>query len=131
MTQDTDREELRASLKSIFDTDKADFIGVDDAFEMLQQSIHAWNDVQGFWASDNTGEKLMLMVSELAEAMEGDRKGLMDDKVPERTMLEVELADTLIRIFDFAGRRKLDLAGALFDKMRVNLDRPFMHGKRY
>lgn len=131
MTQDADREELRASLKSIFDTDKADFIGVDAAFAMLQQSIHAWNDVQGFWASDNTGEKLILMVPEIAEAMEGDRKNLMDDKVPKRTMLEVELADILIRIFGFAGRHKLDLAGALFEKMLVNLDRPSMHGKRY
>src|SRR4029077_14292055 len=49
------------------------------------------------------GTKFMLMVSEIAEAMEGDRKDLMDDKLPHRKMAEVELADAVIRIFDFAA----------------------------
>ncbi len=35
--------------------------------------------------------------------MEGERKDLMDDKLPHRKMAEVELADALIRIFDYAG----------------------------
>jgi hypothetical protein len=43
----------------------------------------------------NKGELLMLMVSEIAEAMEGERKDLMDDKLPYRKMAEVELADAL------------------------------------
>ena len=37
----------------------------------------------------------MLIVSEIAEAMEGERKDLMDDKLPHRKMAEVELADAL------------------------------------
>jgi NTP pyrophosphatase (non-canonical NTP hydrolase) len=45
------------------------------------------------------GTKLMLVVSEVAEAMEGHRKGLNDDKLPDRPMVEVELADAVIRIF--------------------------------
>lgn len=71
----------------------------------------------------NKAELLMLIVSEIAEAMEGVRKGLMDDKLPERTMEEVELADALIRIFDYAGAYGLDLEGAYREKMLYNLQR--------
>lgn len=48
----------------------------------------------------NVGEMLMLAVSELSEALEGHQKNLFDDKLPHRTMVEVELADCLIRLFD-------------------------------
>ncbi len=68
--------------------------------------------------------KLMLIVSEVAEAMEGDRKSLMDDKLPHRTMREVELADAVIRIFDLAGAYGLDLGGAISEKMAFNQVRP-------
>ena len=55
--------------------------------------------------------------------MEGARKGLSDDKLPSRTMEEVELADTLIRIFDYAGGFGLDLGGALVEKLAYNAKR--------
>ena len=71
----------------------------------------------------NVGEMLMLIVSEIAEAMEGHRKGLMDDKLPNRPMIEVELADALIRILDISGGLGLDLAGAFRDKMVYNENR--------
>lgn len=62
----------------------------------------------------------MLIVSEIAEAMEGERKDLMDDKLPHRKMVEVELADALIRIFDYAGAYGLDLQGAYEEKKAYN-----------
>lgn len=71
----------------------------------------------------NKGELLMLMVSELAEAMEGERKDLMDDKLPHRRMAEVELVDCLIRIFDYAGAFGYDLEGAYREKMEFNAKR--------
>jgi hypothetical protein len=71
----------------------------------------------------NIGELLCLVHSEISEAMEGARKGLMDDKLPNRTMLEVELADAVIRIFDLGGGMKLDVAGAIADKLRYNASR--------
>lgn len=65
----------------------------------------------------------MLIVSEIAEAMEGERKDLMDDKLPSRPMAEVELADALIRIFDYAGAFSYDLEGAYLEKRVYNKTR--------
>lgn len=69
-------------------------------------------------------QKLCLSHSELSEAMEGHRKGLMDDKLPHRPMIEVELADAVIRIADLAGALGLDLGGAIAEKMAFNRVRP-------
>jgi NTP pyrophosphatase (non-canonical NTP hydrolase) len=68
----------------------------------------------------NVGELLMLSVSELAEAMEGHRKNLNDDKLPHRKMFEVEIADCLIRLLDIAGGMGLDLGAAFEEKMAYN-----------
>jgi NTP pyrophosphatase (non-canonical NTP hydrolase) len=68
----------------------------------------------------NKGERCMLIVTEIAEAFEGERKNLMDDKLPHRRMPEVELADALIRIFDYAGEHGYDLGGALIEKLEYN-----------
>ena len=65
----------------------------------------------------------MLIVSEVAEAMEGVRKDLKDDHLPERSMEEVELADTVIRIMDYAGRWGLDIGGAIMEKLEYNKNR--------
>lgn len=70
------------------------------------------------------GTRIALMHSELSEALEGLRKDLQDDKLPHRKMVEVELADTIIRILDFAGYRGLDVAGAIIEKILFNVDRP-------
>lgn len=69
-------------------------------------------------------QKLCLIHSEISEAMEGHRKGLMDDKLPHRPMIEVELADAVIRIADLAGALGLDLGGAIAEKIAFNAQRP-------
>jgi NTP pyrophosphatase (non-canonical NTP hydrolase) len=80
-----------------------------------------WLDIEtGKPLQRNKGELLMLMVSEIAEAMEAERKDLMDDKLPHRKGVEVELADLLIRVFDYAGAFGLDLDGAFAEKMAYN-----------
>ena len=68
----------------------------------------------------NVGEMLMLIVSEVSEAMEGHRKTLKDDKLKHRQMIEVELADAVIRICDLAGYLDLDLGGAVAEKLAFN-----------
>ncbi|WP_219824478.1 hypothetical protein, partial [Enterobacter cloacae complex sp. 4DZ1-17B1] len=69
----------------------------------------------------NKGELLCLIHSEISEAMEGERKNLMDDKLPHRRMAEVELADALIRIFDYAGAFGYDLGGPIKRKWHITL----------
>ena len=67
--------------------------------------------------------KLCLVHSEISEAMEGERKDLMDDHLPHRKMVEVELADAIIRIMDLAGAMNLDLGGAMVEKLLYNTQR--------
>ena len=89
-----------------------------------QDLTYAYEPIQpGHKPPRNIGEMLCLIHSEISEAMEGARKGLMDDKLPHRTMLEVELADAVIRIFDMAGGLHLDLGGAIAQKLENNTSR--------
>lgn len=90
------------------------------------------NSVNAGWHSDletgkplkrNKLELIALMHSELSEALEGVRKNLNDDKLPHRLMEEVELADCIIRIMDYAGLYELDLAGAILEKIAYNQQR--------
>ena len=110
--------------------------------EELQSSIHQANILAGWWTdlSNNmdlaqearqgtrlgkaiVAEKLCLIHSEISEAMEGHRKNLPDDKLPHRLMLEVEMADAVIRIMDLAGAMKLDIGGAIQEKLSYNATR--------
>ena len=68
----------------------------------------------------NFGEVVALMHSELSEALEADRKGLMDDKLPHRDGREVEFADCIIRILDTGAALGLDVPGAFIEKNRYN-----------
>jgi NTP pyrophosphatase (non-canonical NTP hydrolase) len=76
----------------------------------------------------NPSEMLMLVVTEIAEGVEGLRKDLMDDHLPERPMIECELADMVIRAMDFAEHFGYDLAGAIIAKAQYNKGRPVRHG---
>jgi NTP pyrophosphatase (non-canonical NTP hydrolase) len=87
-----------------------------------------WNDIDtGEDLVDNRHvimEKFMLAVTEVAEAVEGYRKGLMDDHLPHRPMAEVEIADTIIRLLDLSGALGYDVEGAISEKMEYNRSRP-------
>ena len=76
----------------------------------------------------NKGEKVALMHSELSEGLEGIRKDLQSDKIEGFSMIEEELADTIIRIMDYSQKFKLRVAEALMSKLEYNRHRPYMHG---
>lgn len=125
-------------------------INIKDAANFLTAVCHGASAAAGWWVMSDEGEtfdlkriinnpqtplerrlakalvaeKLCLGHSEISEAMEGHRKGLMDDKLPHRPMIEVELADAMIRISDLAGALNLDLGGAIAEKMAFNATRP-------
>jgi len=75
-------------------------------FDQYAKEIHAHNVKVGWWnpPQDCLFQKLQLVSTEVSEATEGERKNLMDDKLPHRKMGEVELADALIRVLDIGGR---------------------------
>jgi len=113
---------------------------VRDAGSLLVSVCHRASRGAGWWKSEGmdlsveikrssmlagalVAQKLCLIHSEVSEAMEGHRKGLMDDKLKHRTMIEVELADAMIRICDLAGALGLDLGGAIEEKLAYNATR--------
>lgn len=85
-----------------------------------------WEEYEQSWSDTLKlyiiSTKFALIHSEISEAFEGFRKDKMDDHLPTRMAVEVELADTLIRIFDLAGRLNLDLENAVKDKIIYNLN---------
>lgn len=119
------------------DSEKPDTL-IAAAGNLLRDVCHNASARAGWWNDPDTGDdlaatpqfpyvvgtKMMLVVSEVAEAVEGHRKGLKDDKLPHRSMVEVELADAVIRIADLAGKLGLDLGGAIAEKLAYNRVRP-------
>lgn len=92
-------------------------------YQTAQQVLEGLGLERSTIKTRNKAELLCLVHSEISEAMEGARKNLPDDKLPHRAMFEVELADTMIRIFDIAGAYGLDLDGAISEKLAYNAKR--------
>ncbi len=123
----------------------------------LQEAVHQNAKSKGFYdnPNQNFGEKCMLIVSEIAEALEAHRKDHRADlnrfETPyegqrDLTManwrkirfesdvkdtVEDELADSLIRILDLAGWMGIDLERHVLLKMEYNSGRERLHGKQY
>lgn len=101
----------------------------------------------------NFGELLMLITSELGEALEADRKnrkanrlrfeevnkpygigtrtGNVCFEVNIKDTVEDEIADSLIRILDLCGYYNIDIDWHVEQKMKYNATREARHGKKY
>lgn len=110
----------------------------------LANEIHTNAKNHGFYDDDkiNIPEKLMLIVSELGEAMEAYRKNhytgeyslqknisINDFETLVKDRFEDELADTIIRLLDLCGYMKIDIDTHIELKMKYNETRPYKHGK--
>ncbi len=106
--------------------------------EQLQKDSHAIARKSGFYdetyksrGSREYASRLMLIVSELAEALEDirdDHYELWIDREGKPHGLPVELADVVIRVADFAEFAGFSLAEAIQIKQAYNEKRPYKHG---
>ena len=98
----------------------------DFTLDQWQLYCHGRAVSNNWWKPGETGDpvvmasKIALIHSEVSEMLEGLRKGLPDDHLPDRSAEEVEAADVFIRLMDYCGARNLDLAGAVRAKMAYN-----------
>ena len=105
-----------------------------DMFNHISEDVNHTATEKGWWLGmDNDAEKICLMHSELSEALEALRHhNPLDDKVPKFKGVETELADTIIRIMDFAFEKNHRVAEALIAKMLFNKTREYKHsGKKF
>lgn len=122
-----------------------------NTIEQLQNDIHDNAVKKGFWEDPvNLGEKLMLVVTEVAEMCEAHRKGRKmessidavigwtsnddfkkDFEAKVKDTFEDEMADAIIRLLDMAKRQGVPIEKHIRAKMRYNSLRPYKHGKAY
>ena len=126
--------------------------GLNEASNQIFQN----NKAKGFWDKErNVGELLMLVTSELGEAMEAHRKNKFSDwdkfntnpgthnfESEEKKMktsfeicikdtFEDEIADAVIRLMDLSAGLGIDLEKHISAKVKYNTSRPKLHGKAY
>lgn len=100
----------------------------------LQWQIHETAKAKGWWTMYRSpGDLLMLVTSELAEALEEVRNGHPVDEIyfgedgkPEG--YPIELADAMIRILDMFGDLGLDAEKVIQMKVDYNEGRAYRHG---
>lgn len=121
----------------------------------LSKQLHERAKAKGFWDEKRElGTLLMLVVSELSEAIEADRKNkhanieqfnidrqstpfheksatikAFEDHI--KDTFEDEIADTFIRLFDLCGALGIDIDAHVALKMEYNATRGYKHGKNY
>jgi len=100
-------------------------VGVNIHLKRICNKVHETALEKGWWQDYRpTSECLMLIVTEVAEACESDRKG-------DEEGLKRELADIIIRTADLCEWLGIDIEYYVKRKMKINKERPYKHGKRY
>lgn len=118
----------------------------------LSKEIHKNAENKGFWESENIAEKMMLVVTEIAEAVEAHRSNnfcslnegeyrelsysnidyfCVDFEIYVKDTFQDEIADTIIRLLDICGFMNINIEKHIEMKMLYNKSREFKHGKEY
>jgi NTP pyrophosphatase (non-canonical NTP hydrolase) len=102
----------------------------------IQEYVNKINDIavrHGWYDSERSfGDIISLCHSELSEALEEYRNGhdpteiYYNGEKPEG--IPIELADCVIRIFDYCGANGIDIEEAINIKINYNEKRPYKHG---
>lgn len=103
-------------------------------FKELQKEVHE-NAVEHGWWDDpkEEGTLLALIHSEVSEALEDARVGLMRTTLDENGKpvgFPSELADIVIRVMDVAEFHGIDLEEEIKQKHEFNKTRPYRHGDK-
>lgn len=111
------------------------------------KGFHEDRPKEGQALADWQGNKLMLIVSEAVEAHDEIRNGktsketyyptavygasVIDDGPFKPEGVPSEIADIVIRCFDFAYTEGFSLAGIIAEKLEYNATRAYKHGKKF
>ena len=89
------------------------------------------SELLNFVNNQNICTNLMLIVSELGEAVEHLRSGRLANISTWKETFEEELADVLIRLADLCFHYDIDIEKFIKLKMKYNEDRQILHGKKF
>ena len=101
-----------------------------ESFKSMQKRVTDISNSHGWVVTrENLLEKILLMHTELSEAVESLRLGdPPSDHIPSFSGVEEEFADVIIRIMSVAEQLELRVAEAIEAKTDFNKTRSYKHG---
>lgn len=102
----------------------------------IQKAVWELAEEKGWHEKERDFPEIAALIhSEVSEALEEYRKGRRPDEIYETKEnpgkpegIPIELADVIIRIYDWAGDNNVNMEEAIMIKHAYNKTRPYRHG---